>query len=62
MKWLTSVRTALAGGSRSAPATPAASPNMPSKADQHAKQVSCKQNPERVSDLRNRALTVMVRN
>lgn len=42
MKWLASVRSMLAGGSRSAPATPAASPTMSSKADQHAKQVSWK--------------------
>lgn len=39
MKWLASVRAAFAGGSRSAPVTPAASPNMPSRADQRAKQV-----------------------
>lgn len=44
MKWLSSVRAVLAGGSRSAPVTPAASPNLPSKADLHAKQVSSKQN------------------
>lgn len=44
MKWLASVRAALAGGSRSAPVTPAASPNLPSKADLRAKQVSCYQN------------------
>lgn len=40
MKWLASVRAVLAGGSRSAPVTPAASPNLPSKADLRAKQVS----------------------
>lgn len=40
MKWLASVRSVLAGGSRSAPVTPAASPNMPSKADLRSKQVS----------------------
>ncbi|XP_051248275.1 neuron navigator 3 isoform X6 [Dicentrarchus labrax] len=39
MKWLASVRAVLTGGSRSAPVTPAASPNMPSKADRHAKQI-----------------------
>eukprot|EP00064_Thunnus_orientalis_P005368 superscaffoldBa00000521_g5382 len=39
MKWLASVRAMLPGGSRSAPVTPAASPNMPSKADLHAKQL-----------------------
>lgn len=44
MKWLSSVRAVLAGGSRSAPVTPAASPKPPSKADLHAKQVSSKQN------------------
>lgn len=43
MKWLASVRSVLTGGSRSAPVTPAASPNMPSKADLRAKQVGCEQ-------------------
>lgn len=47
MKWLASVRAVLAGGSRSAPVTPAASPNLPSKADLRAKQVSCNQNYNR---------------
>lgn len=62
MKWLASVRAALAGGSRSAPVTPAASPVVPSKADLHAKQVSCEQNPGRMPDLRSRMLMVMVKN
>lgn len=41
MKWLASVRAVLAGNSSSAPVTPAASPNLPSKAELRAKQVSC---------------------
>lgn len=41
MKWLASVRAVLAGSSSSAPVTLAASPNLPSKADLRAKQVSC---------------------
>lgn len=44
MKWLASVRAMLAGGSRSAPVSPAASPVLPSKADLHAKQVRCLRN------------------
>lgn len=40
MKWLASVRAALAGSSSSAPVTPAVSPDLPSKADLRAKQVS----------------------
>ncbi|CAB1428023.1 unnamed protein product [Pleuronectes platessa] len=39
MKWLASVRAVFAGGSRSAPLTPAASPVIPSKADLHFKQL-----------------------
>ncbi len=58
MKWLASVRAVLAGGSRSAPVTPAASPNIPSKTDLHAKEVSCKQNPNRMLDLRSRMFMV----
>lgn len=44
MKWLASVRAALSGVSRSAPATPVASPNPPSKAELRAKQVSARRN------------------
>lgn len=57
MKWLASVRAMLAGGSRSAPVTPAASPNMPSRADLHAKRVSCKH--VRMLDLESRMFTVV---
>ncbi|XP_029707486.1 neuron navigator 3 isoform X8 [Takifugu rubripes] len=39
MKWLASLRATLHGVSRSISATPAASPNPPSKADLHAKQI-----------------------
>lgn len=52
MKWLASVRAVLAGGSRSAPVTPAASPNLPSKADLRTKQVSCTQKSGCVLELR----------
>ena len=62
MKWLASVRSVLAGGSRSAPVTPAASPNMPSKADLRSKQVSCTWNHFRMLDLRNKMFMMMVKN
>lgn len=42
MKWLSSVRAMLARGSRSAPVSPVASPNLPCKADLRAKQVRWK--------------------
>lgn len=42
MRWLASVHAMLVRGSRSAPVTPSTSPNLASKADLHAKQVSCK--------------------
>lgn len=60
MKWLASVRSVLTGGSRSAPVTPAASPNMPSKADLRAKQVGCERNYNTMLDLRNRMLMMTV--
>lgn len=62
MKWLASVRSVLAGGSRSAPVTPAASPNMPSKADLRSKQVSRTWNRIRMLDLRNKMFMMMVKN
>lgn len=59
MKWLSSVRAVLAGGSRSAPVTPAASPKPPSKADLHAKQVSKQANKIAIGCLRNRMLKLL---